>query len=143
MRDNPNLTQLSQFLFKVKRFVDVGGLELLALEQPQALPHFDDRRSLGCQRCACQSLTDDINAGKGAIGTLTKDQEFAKKLQDTMGRLNEITTRLNNGEGSAGKFLRDPSFYDNTNHLLTESQSLVQAIRQNPKKYLTIYLKIF
>ncbi len=90
-----------------------------------------------------RQLTDDINAGKGAIGTLTKDQEFAKKLQDTMARLNEITTRLNNGEGSAGKFLRDPSFYDNTNHLLTESQSLVQAIRQNPKKYLTIYLKIF
>jgi phospholipid/cholesterol/gamma-HCH transport system substrate-binding protein len=90
-----------------------------------------------------RGMTDDINAGKGTIGKLTKDQEFADKLQNTITRPSNITDRLDNGEGSAGKFLRDPSFFDNTNHLLTESQSLVQAIRQNPKKYLTIHLKIF
>ncbi|HZR66172.1 MAG TPA: MlaD family protein [Terriglobales bacterium] len=90
-----------------------------------------------------KQLTDDINAGKGAIGTLTKDQVFAAKLQNTMNRISSITDRLDNGEGSAGKFLHDPSMYDNTNKLLTDSQDLVKAIRQNPKKYLTIHLKIF
>lgn len=88
-------------------------------------------------------MTDNINAGKGTIGKLTNDQAFADKLQNTINRLSNITDRLDNGEGSAGKFLRDPSFYDNTNNLLTESQSLIQAIRKNPKKYLTIHLKIF
>ena len=90
-----------------------------------------------------KQLTDDINAGKGAIGKLAKDQEFANKLQNTMNRLSDMLDRLNAGEGTAGRFLKDPSLYENTNKLLTDSQDLVKAIRQNPKKYLTIHLKFF
>jgi phospholipid/cholesterol/gamma-HCH transport system substrate-binding protein len=90
-----------------------------------------------------KQLSDDINAGKGAIGTLTKDQEFANKLKNTMNRISNITDRLDAGEGSAGKFLQDPSMFDNTNKLLTQTQELIKAIRTNPKKYLTIHLKIF
>ncbi len=90
-----------------------------------------------------KSLTDDINAGKGALGKLTKDQQFADKVENTVNRLSEMMDRLNAGEGSAGKFLRDPAMYDNTNKLLTDTQELVKAIRQNPKKYLTIHLKLF
>ena len=90
-----------------------------------------------------KQLTDDINSGKGALGTLTKDQQFANKLQNTMSRLSNITDRLDTGEGTAGKFLHDPSMYNNTNKLLTDTQELIKAIRQNPKKYLTIHLKVF
>jgi len=90
-----------------------------------------------------KQLTDDINAGKGALGKMARDQEFANKLQNTINRLSELTDRLNAGEGSAGKFLRDPALYNNTNQLLTDTQDLIKAIRQNPKKYLTIHLKLF
>jgi len=90
-----------------------------------------------------KQLTDDVNAGKGAIGKLAKDQQFANKLQNTIDRLSEMMDRLNAGEGSAGKFLRDPALYNNTNQLLTDTQDLIKAVRQNPKKYLTIHLKLF
>ena len=90
-----------------------------------------------------KQLTDDVNAGKGALGTLAKDQEFAKKLQNTMARLSDLSDRLDAGEGTAGKFLHDPALYNNSNKLLTDMQELVKAIRQNPKQYLTIHLKIF
>ncbi len=90
-----------------------------------------------------KQLTEDINSGKGALGTLTKNQEFANKLQNTMSRLSDITDRLDKGEGTAGKFLHDPAIYDNTNKLLADTQDLIKAIRQNPKKYLTIRLKVF
>ncbi len=90
-----------------------------------------------------KAMTDDINAGKGTLGKLTKDQEFADKLQKTMNNLTEITNRLDSGEGSAGKFLRDPNFYNHSDQLLVETQTLIQAIRKNPKQYLTIHLKIF
>ena len=90
-----------------------------------------------------QQLTTDINAGKGPLGVMTKDQEFANKLKNTMTRLSNIADRLDEGQGTAGKFLHDPSLYDNTNKLLTDSQDLIKAVRQNPKKYLTIHLKIF
>ncbi len=88
-------------------------------------------------------LMDDVNAGHGTLGLLAKDEQFRAKINDTVTRLNDLTTKLNKSEGSAGKFINDPSFFDNTNKLLTESQGLVQAIRQNPKKYLTIHLKLF
>jgi phospholipid/cholesterol/gamma-HCH transport system substrate-binding protein len=88
-------------------------------------------------------LMDDINAGHGAIGMLAKDEQFRAKLSDTVTKLNELTAKLNSQQGSAGKFINDPAFYNNANNLMTESRNLVQAIRQNPKKYLTIHLKIF
>jgi phospholipid/cholesterol/gamma-HCH transport system substrate-binding protein len=33
--------------------------------------------------------------------------------------------------------------YDNTNKLLVETRDLIKAVRQDPKKYLTIHMKIF
>jgi phospholipid/cholesterol/gamma-HCH transport system substrate-binding protein len=90
-----------------------------------------------------RQLTDDINAGKGAIGKMTHDQEFAARLQTTMNNLASLTERLEKGEGTAGMLLKDPTLYNNSNQMLLESRELVKAIRQNPKKYLTIHLKIF
>jgi phospholipid/cholesterol/gamma-HCH transport system substrate-binding protein len=90
-----------------------------------------------------KKITEDINAGKGALGTVTHDQEFADKLKNTMSKLSAITDRLNSGEGTIGKLLQDESVYNNTDKLLVETRDLIKAIRQNPKKYLTIHLKIF
>jgi phospholipid/cholesterol/gamma-HCH transport system substrate-binding protein len=90
-----------------------------------------------------KQLTDDINAGKGTLGKLARDQEFADKLQNTVNKLSAITERLDAGEGSAGKFLRDSTLYNNSNQLLVETQDLIKAVRANPKKYLTIRLKVF
>ena len=88
-------------------------------------------------------LIENINSGKGALGKLAHDQEFANKLQNIVDRLSDITDRLNRGEGSAGAFLHDRAMYDNANRLLVDSRELVKAIRENPKRYLTIRLRIF
>ena len=90
-----------------------------------------------------KKLTDDVNAGKGALGVLAKNQEFANKLQNTMNKLSDLTDRLNSGEGTIGKLLQDPAVYNNTNQLLVEARDLIKAVRQDPKKYLTIHLKLF
>jgi phospholipid/cholesterol/gamma-HCH transport system substrate-binding protein len=90
-----------------------------------------------------KKLTDDINAGKGALGTLAKDQEFANKLKNTMAKVSDLTDRIDSGQGTIGKFVQDPAVYDNTNKMLVETRELIKAIRQDPKKYLTIHLKLF
>jgi phospholipid/cholesterol/gamma-HCH transport system substrate-binding protein len=90
-----------------------------------------------------KQLTDSINAGKGAMGKLAKDQELAAKLQNTINKLSAITDQLESGQGTAGKFLKDPSLYSNADQLLVATRELIKAIRQDPKKYLTINLKIF
>jgi len=89
------------------------------------------------------SLIGDINAGKGAIGKMAKDEAFAAKLDNTISRLSEIMTDLQAGKGSAGMLLKDPAVYTNTDQMLVEGRKLVQAMRENPKKYLTIHVKLF
>ncbi len=88
-------------------------------------------------------LIDGINAGKGTLGRLAKDEALANKIDNTVTRLNSIADRLDKGEGSAGKFLVDPSLYNNADQLLVETRNLIAAVRKDPKKYLTIHLKLF
>jgi phospholipid/cholesterol/gamma-HCH transport system substrate-binding protein len=88
-------------------------------------------------------LVSDINAGKGTLGRLAKDDALAKKIDNTITRLNNIADKLDKGEGTAGKFLNDPALYNNADQLLVETRDLIKAVRQDPKKYLTIHLKIF
>lgn len=88
-------------------------------------------------------LVSDINAGKGTLGKLAKDEELAKKLDATVTRLNSILDRIDKGEGTAGKLVVDPSLYNNADQLLVETRNLIAAVRKDPKKYLTIHLKIF
>ncbi len=90
-----------------------------------------------------RKLTEDVNSGKGALGKLTNDQAFAAKLQNTMDRISAITDDLQAGQGTAGKFLKDPSLFQNTDQMLIETRALVKAIRENPKRYLTIKMKVF
>jgi phospholipid/cholesterol/gamma-HCH transport system substrate-binding protein len=85
----------------------------------------------------------DINAGKGTLGKLAKDDALAKKLDDTVTRLNAILDRLDKGEGTAGKLLVDPSLYNNADKMLVETRELIAAVRKDPKTYLTIHLKVF
>lgn len=90
-------------------------------------------------------LMEDVNNGKGAIGLLAKDPAFAKKVSDTMDKLSQIADKLNDTShpGSLGLFIQNPSLYNNTDQLLTETRNLITAVRENPKKYLTIHLKVF
>jgi phospholipid/cholesterol/gamma-HCH transport system substrate-binding protein len=89
------------------------------------------------------TLVANINAGKGSIGYLAKDPAFAKKLNDSVTQLDSILIRINKGEGTLGQLSTNDTLYKNTDQLLVESRSLVGAIRQNPKKYLSIRLRLF
>jgi phospholipid/cholesterol/gamma-HCH transport system substrate-binding protein len=89
------------------------------------------------------SLLKDINAGKGSIGILAKDPKFADKLNDTVTKLDSILNRIDNGEGTIGQLMVNKNLYSHTDEMIQNTNNLVNAVRQNPKKYLTIHLKIF
>jgi phospholipid/cholesterol/gamma-HCH transport system substrate-binding protein len=88
-------------------------------------------------------LMDDVNAGRGALGKFASDQEFARKIDVMITKLSEISAGLEAGQGTGGRLLKDPSLYGNADQMLVETRSLVKAIRENPKKYLTIHFKLF
>jgi phospholipid/cholesterol/gamma-HCH transport system substrate-binding protein len=88
-------------------------------------------------------LTASINSGNGAIGKLMKDPQTAKNLDNAIANLNTMLTNLNAGEGSAGQFLKNRSFYDHLDQTADQAQQLIKGMRENPKKYLVIQLKLF
>jgi len=89
------------------------------------------------------SIMADADAGKGALGLMLKDPNFRNQLSDTLTQVNTLVSGVSNGKGTLGKLATDDQAYTNLNKLLTESTNLVTTIRKDPKKYLTIHLKIF
>lgn len=99
----------------------------------------------------------DVRAGKGSAGKLLTDDALYNETRQTMtdartainnfntstSYINSILGKAQNGEGTVGKLLTDPSLYDNINNLSTESNKMIGDFRQNPKKYLTVQLKLF
>ena len=90
-----------------------------------------------------KKVSDDLQAGKGTAGKLLKDEELAKKIDTTVTKLAALTSELEAGQGTAGKLFKDETLYNNANQMLVETQGLIKAIRENPKKYLSIKLHIF
>jgi phospholipid/cholesterol/gamma-HCH transport system substrate-binding protein len=88
-------------------------------------------------------LLAEINAGNGALGKLSKDPAFAKKLDDTVTRLDNILTGIDEGKGTVGQLMQNRSLYDHTDQTMDQAQQLVKAIREDPKKYFVIRLKVF
>jgi phospholipid/cholesterol/gamma-HCH transport system substrate-binding protein len=84
-----------------------------------------------------------INNGEGSLGYLSKDPQFAHKLNDTVTKLDSILAQVDSGQGSIGALFKDRQLYDHADQVMQSSNDLIQAIRKDPKKYLTIHLKIF
>jgi phospholipid/cholesterol/gamma-HCH transport system substrate-binding protein len=74
---------------------------------------------------------------------LTKDPKMAAKLSDTIGKLDDMLTQIDSGQGSLGALLKDRQLYDHADKVMTDTSDLIVAIRKDPKKYLTFHVKIF
>jgi phospholipid/cholesterol/gamma-HCH transport system substrate-binding protein len=88
-------------------------------------------------------LVGEINAGHGALGKLSRDPEFAKKFDDSITKLDHILTGIDEGKGTVGQLFTNKALYDNLTQTTEQSTELLKAFRANPKKYLTINLKLF
>lgn len=72
----------------------------------------------------------------GLERSISELETLSRDLNKTNAELNEILTKINNGEGSLGKMLNDSTLYDNLESLSGEMNSLVKNINENPGKYL-------
>lgn len=68
-------------------------------------------------------------------------EKLATELRSTNTRVQGLTDKLSNGQGTAGKLLNDPAVYARVDTLLLRLDSLAADIKKNPRKY--INLKIF
>jgi phospholipid/cholesterol/gamma-HCH transport system substrate-binding protein len=133
-RANDTVTRLQ----KIADQIDAGQGTIGKLVKDDALYN-----NLNHTVANANTLISQVNAGKGTLGMLTQDEAFRNKVNLAITNLQAILHRADEGQGTVGKLLHDPALYDNSNQTIVEMRKLVAAIRQNPKKYLVIRLRIF
>lgn len=95
-------------------------------------------------------LLSDINQGKGTFGKLLKDEALYQDLRSSISKIDLLLADMRSGKGTVGKLLTDETLYNNlsqtaanVNQFSSEGTKLLNDFRQNPKKFLTIRLKLF
>jgi phospholipid/cholesterol/gamma-HCH transport system substrate-binding protein len=88
-------------------------------------------------------LVTQINSGNGALGKLTKDPALAAKLDDAVTNLDNILKSISAGQGTAGQLVQNRALYDHLDQTADQAQQLIKGMRDNPKKYLVIQMKLF
>lgn len=64
-----------------------------------------------------------------------------QKVDATLSNVQQLTDALNNREGTIGKFLYDPSMYNNLNATMRDADSLMIDLKAHPKRY--VHFSIF
>ena len=84
-----------------------------------------------------------VNRGEGTVGKLLHEDKLYEEFRDSLGKIRTLTEGMERGEGTAGKLLKDEALYRNLNETTTEMTKLLYDLRQNPKKYLDIKVRVF
>ncbi|MFH5831414.1 MlaD family protein [Halalkalibaculum sp. DA384] len=107
------------------------------------------------KRDELESSIDHANSILANIDTLTTDNReqidsalvqmnsslqevelLSKELTETSNRLNTIMGKIENGDGTLGKLVNDPSLYNRYDSLAAEMKTLIEGINKDPQKYL-------
>lgn len=75
-----------------------------------------------------KQVVTDINAGKGTLGRLTKDEALYRETTAAMVNLREILEKVNQGRGSVGKLVNDESFYKNVKMTLQKVDKAAEGL---------------
>ena len=73
------------------------------------------------------SLSDSLS--KIETGQMVED------LENVTSKLNSLVSRVENGEGSIGKLMKDEQLYNNLEGATRQLEQLLQDMKLNPKRY--------
>ena len=83
-------------------------------------------------------VTDKSDELSIMISELRKSSE---SITNSTKKLDQIFSKLENGEGTLGKLINDESLHDNINNVINEIHVLVKDFKDNPTKYMRAYWK--
>lgn len=63
-------------------------------------------------------------------------KKISRELDQSVDQLNQILVKINNGNGTIGQLLNDPSLYQNADSISVELHKLLKGINENPGRYL-------
>ncbi len=94
-------------------------------------------------------IVDDVATAAATLREMSEEMRaMSRQLTRSQGRLDSVlqTTdsvmmKINNGQGSVGLLVNDPTLYHHSDSLVVELRALVADFKANPKKY--VNLRIF
>jgi phospholipid/cholesterol/gamma-HCH transport system substrate-binding protein len=89
------------------------------------------------------AVMDRIDKGEGTLGRLSKDPQVYDSAKQAIDRFASIVDQIDKGNGTLGKLLKDPGLYNNLDQSTAEITKLIYDLRKDPKKYLTIRVRLF
>jgi phospholipid/cholesterol/gamma-HCH transport system substrate-binding protein len=89
------------------------------------------------------TMVDNVNKGQGTLGKLATDPQLYNRVNETFDRLNILTTRIEQGQGTLGKLSTDPTLFNNLSESSQSLREFLTEFRKNPKKYLTVRVRLF
>lgn len=112
------------------------------LNDPSTRRQFDDTlATLNQMARDLQGFTADLETSDALLPRLVNDEEYGReitaKVNEIVNRLNEISVKISEGEGTAAKLINDPQIYQAVNDIIigvNESRVLRWLIRNRQKK---------
>lgn len=112
------------------------------LNDPHAKAQLDDTlASLHKVAQDLQAFTADLEKSDALLPRLVKDEKYGREvteqLRQTVQNLNEVSRKLDKGNGTAAKLINDPQIYDAVNDVIVgvnQSRILRWLIRNRQKK---------
>jgi phospholipid/cholesterol/gamma-HCH transport system substrate-binding protein len=99
-------------------------------------------------------LSNDITEATGKLVKIEDDMlkvtsqlsevdynKLVSSLETSLNNIQEITTALNNGEGTAGKMLKDDALYNRLNNTCEAATLLLEDLKEHPKRY--VHFSVF
>ena len=94
-------------------------------------------------------IVDDVATAAATLRAMSEEMRaMSRQLTRSQGRLDSVLqttdsvmSKINNGQGSVGLLVNDPTLYHHSDSLVVELRALVADFKANPKKY--VNLRIF
>lgn len=83
------------------------------------------------------TITDNFSKFSDSLSNMGLSSSL-RKLESTMDNLNALVGRIEGGEGSLGKLMKNEELYNNLNNASRELDLLLQDFRLNPKRYVNV-----
>ncbi len=137
------------------QFVDGGGLkdvrqtvaDLTKLVAQLSQISTEQSRQLTLTQAQLRKTLSSVDSAKvdstlvNLRATSASFEQLSRDFKETNTQVQSLMAKVNNGPGTAGKLMNDPSVYARVDTLLARLDSLAIDLKANPRKY--INLKIF
>lgn len=85
-------------------------------------------------------MSTNLNNFSDTLSNVNLNQ-LVNDMEKVMADLESTTEKINNGDGTLGKMMNDPSIYNNLDRATKQMEELLQDIKLNPKRY--VHFSVF